>query len=158
MTIDFDLFDAAIEDAATEANGYKHQQANWASVVNLYADDESSCGTAMCLAGFAAVRCGAEVPRPALDPNGFWYVPNWWVNAATGALSDEDDPEAVHVSNFARIRLGLDWGQADELFSAANTLDQIRGLRNHLAKHPDAGRHQLEDVRWSLRYAAPAAS
>lgn len=149
MTIDFDLLDAAIEDAANEANGYKHNQGNWVSVVLSYEDTESACGTAMCLAGFAAMRAGAEVPQPQLYGFGGWYMPDWTVNTETGKLVSPLDfvSPSAHVSDFARDRLGLTGGQANALFDGTNTIDDLRAMRDHLRENPDAGHDELDDFR-----------
>lgn len=143
MEINFDLLDAAIDAAANEANGYKHHQVNWASLVNPYAIDKNECGTGLCLAGFAAMLKGAEVPEPVLGDHCEWEMPGWWVNSGTGRLGDRSAWDSVHVSTFASTALGLTESQADALFSSYNTIDGLREMRDYLLQNPDADAESL---------------
>ncbi|MFC3504473.1 hypothetical protein ACFOOK_26375 [Micromonospora krabiensis] len=147
-TINFDLLDAAIEDAANEAHGFKHRQGEWLDVVDPFADmdEPTACGTAMCLAGFAAVRAGAEIPKPQWNSAcQEWEMPYWDLDPETGRL----DEDGVTVARFARERLGLDEDQADALFSGSNTLPDLRAMRDHLREYPDATYGDLMAVRYN---------
>ncbi|MFC3504472.1 hypothetical protein ACFOOK_26370 [Micromonospora krabiensis] len=140
-TINFDLLDAAIEDAANEDGDFQHYQGEWATVMNPQAGSAELCETGLCLAGFAAVREGATVPKPRRYSNeSFWWIPRWWVDEETGqTVTDGEDLDGtVHVSEFARQRLGLAEWQSKALFSSSNTLDDLRRMRDHLREHPNA--------------------
>ncbi|MFY1620068.1 hypothetical protein [Micromonospora sp. WMMD736] len=144
-TINFDLLDAGIEDAATGAHGYEHDQSNWVAVVSPHEEPDHPCGTAMCLAGFVAIRAGAEVPKPIYDYfMGAWDIPYWDVNPETGQL---DSRHGVHVATFARKRLGISDDQADALFAGSNTLRVLRAMRDYLRDNPDATYAELNDIR-----------
>lgn len=149
MYINFELLDAAIRDASTGAHGYRHNQGKWLGVVKHNPEDGESCGTAMCLAGFAAVLAGAEPPMPATNTFGYYYYPQWYVNRDTGKLSDP--PIGVHVSSFAQGRLGLSDGQAKALFAWDNDLAEILAMRDALRLHPDADFDHLVDARNRVR-------
>jgi hypothetical protein len=142
MSIDFELLDAAIEDAAHPTSGVSHQQTDWLAPTRG-TERAEQCGTAMCLAGFAAVRCGAKPPAPQRYFGGLWEFPDWRVNAETGEYSRRG---GIHVAEFAATRLGLSEGQTTALFSGGNTLDEIRAMRDHLREHPDAGFEALFDA------------
>lgn len=139
--IDFDLLDAAIEDAARENSVIAHDQSVWLGVPDG-TEHADVCGTAMCLAGFIAVRAGAAVPPAQRAEDGEWDYPDWAVDEATGAYT----PGAMHVSEFAEKRAGLSEGQADALFSGGNTLDQLRQMIAYLREHPDAVTVDLFDA------------
>lgn len=138
MSINFELLDAAIEDAATEANGIKHRQAAW------YTPGNESCGTGCCLAGFIALRTGAKLPTG-------WLQRDWSVDMETGEVvdryySEAGDGRVLHVSLFAEQKAGLSNDQAMLLFDEANTLDEIRLVVAYLREHPDAYELDLFDV------------
>lgn len=146
MTINFALLDQSIVDAAKQANGFQHYQGDWVSAVNPEADTEGACGTALCLAGFAAVRAGAEIPKPTRDYRGVWYFSPWRLDLTTGKLV-EAEAGGKHVSEFASDRLGLTLGQAEALFASSNTLDELYAMRDHLRENPDADNDELCAVR-----------
>jgi hypothetical protein len=148
--INFDLLDAAIEDAAAGANGYAYDQSEYVTPVNRHAESAQACGTALCLAGFAAVRAGAEVPTP-YQHAGVWWSPPWYVDPETGELDHELDADnSVHVAVFAQQHLGLSLGQAQALFWAENTLADICRMRDHLRREPNA---RYEVLREHSRHA-----
>lgn len=68
-----------------------------------------TCGTAACLAGWAALHADAGlVPDPRYD---------WVLRAPSGTL--------VEVESFARVWLGLSYVQGDVLFAAGNSLRDL---------------------------------
>ncbi|MFY1620067.1 hypothetical protein [Micromonospora sp. WMMD736] len=161
MTINFDLLDAAIEDAANEDGDFLHHQGEWATVMNPQAGSAELCETGLCLAGFAAVRAGATVPKPRRYPSeNFWWIPRWWVEEETGqTVTDGEDLDgAVHVSEFARRRLGLREWQSKALFKSSNTLDDLRAMRDHLREHPDANYTDLITLRADSDYCCDYCS
>lgn len=90
----------------------RHEQEHWF----IYVEDEvtvtnPSCGTACCVAGWAAVLSGA---KPAIAINGAYNVVE---------LPDGRD---YSVSGYARELLGLTEKQSDVLFAGNNTLSYIR--------------------------------
>ena len=143
MSINFDLLDAAIEDAATEANGIKHRQAAW------YTPGTESCGTGCCLAGFIALRSGAKLPVGYLKKD-------WSVDTETGEVIDDDysgvgDGRVLHVSLFAEQKAGLRNDQASVLFDETNTLEEIRLAVAYLRENPDARELEVFHVIDSVR-------
>jgi hypothetical protein len=97
----------------------------------------------LCLAGFTAVREGAKVPRP-INNGSYWSMPLWYVDPKTGKSATPG--YGVHVSDFARDRLGLSQAQSVALFEAANTLEVIRAMREILWRNPDATYIELADA------------
>lgn len=158
MTINFELLDAAIEDAATGAHGYVHYQGDWLSVpADAPSDRKHECGTALCLAGFIGVRAGAKIPAPKWSSHvGEWFFPVWTVDPETGEyLDDAAWDDAVDIATFAEDKAGLTSPQAYALFRGDNALDEIRDMRDHLREHPEAtyselmiasGRHVEDDT------------
>lgn len=141
MTIDFALLDTAIEDAATGAGGYWHNQVEWLAPAPGHTLDQ--CGTAMCLAGFIAVRTGSVPPAPTRRGTA-WIFPAWRVDPTTGTY---DFNGGMRVSEYAAREVGLDRAQAIALFAADNTLDDIRLMRDHLRINPDADTSDLIDAK-----------
>lgn len=144
MTVNFELLDAAIEDAANGRDGIVHNQGDWISPADDTGSDANHpCGTAVCLAGFIGLRAGATMPKPQFvkldeddDGDGFWEFPWWSVNPDTGRY--EDGPESVEISVFARDRAGLSRSQANAMFYGGNSLENIRAMRDYLRDHADA--------------------
>jgi hypothetical protein len=95
-----------------EAHPEEHDQATWV------------CGSQMCFAGHAAVADGAT-----LEPG--MYMPN--------AMSEWLG--TTHVSDYAQRALGLTSGEANRLFYADNSVEDLRVLvddlieKGHLADH-----------------------
>lgn len=88
------------------------------------------CNTGMCFAGHAAMLEGATLP-PVLSMS-------WTVDPETGEYRRwEPSNGAVHVSDFARQRLGLTELQASELFAGGNDLSRIRRIIDAIAADPD---------------------
>lgn len=147
MTIDFDLLERAVDDAATGVGGVQHQQMDWiAPLVGMERAPE--CNTGMCLAGFMATRAGAEQPVPHICECGCgeWEFPLWYLDGQTGKLR-KASAGGIHISQFAMERAGLAFDQADALFRGSNTITQIRAMVNHLREHPDASGGDLHTVR-----------
>jgi hypothetical protein len=138
MTINFALLDGALADAAKEAGGVQHYQGDWICFTDgkdvVESDTAPTCGTAMCLAGFIAVRAGAKQPAPVhAAGGGHWYFPDWDLDPETG----EYDQDGTPVSEFAQERAGLTFTQACALWDGANTLADLRVMVTHLREHPD---------------------
>ncbi|TDB90883.1 hypothetical protein E1264_03390 [Actinomadura sp. KC216] len=105
------------------AEEIKHDQGTWTSGLNGEVkhgeegqiDDELKCGTACCIAGWAAVM----------------YAPKGT------KFTDYDDvtlPDGIRVSypSYGRQVLDLTWDEADVLFNGDNDLDEIQEMRNAL--------------------------
>src|SRR5882672_2525517 len=96
------------------------QQGTWAINFDLMRErgqegvQEVNCGTACCIAGHAVARAGYE------------FV--WPNHSAQTELAIDGDGNLRLIETLAAEILGLDENQADELFSAANELDEIREL------------------------------
>jgi len=127
--IDFELLDGAIEDARMGAHNMQHTQ--YAYI----------CSTGMCLAGFIAVRAGAELPAlPAVTA-----ADGWWVRP-DGSMGDQydDDDDTVHVGEYAEVAVGLSVDQANAFFCGDNSLKHIRDMRNALHENPNANIAELK--------------
>lgn len=83
------------------------------------------CGSAFCIAGAAVARAGIGVTwfRSVID--GVWYANQTTLQDETGW--------SLSISRVAAELLGLDWSTADELFSGANTMEDIERIRAGLA-------------------------
>lgn len=137
-TINFELLDAGINDAATQAGGYQHRQDNYATPIRNGAE---VCGTGLCLAGFIGVRLGAQLPPLLHEWDGTPYYDEWTVNPHTG----EYDQNGVHIADFAANNLGVNHEQAEALFFGENSLDGLRRMRSILALSPTADFDDLVD-------------
>lgn len=104
MTINHSEIEAII--GHIEAHPEEWDQRNWAS--------RSDCGTAYCLAGLACVRSGGQ----AKFYRGLEY-------ASTCSLPDGRTELIVLV---AQDLLGLTNDQADILFDASNTIDDLKRI------------------------------
>lgn len=89
------------------------------------------CGTIACVAGWATIFSGADVPKSLRSQE-------WWLGRDTGKLIDiteygmrgpkwgEQFPDGtMHVSEYAQHVLGLDWVEADRLFGGSLTREGI---------------------------------
>lgn len=92
-----------------------------------------SCGTAYCVAGYAAHLTGAEtIWFPVFD---YWEDPvtyrHEWVVVGFEAtyVRDPKTGERVGISEYARWMLGLTEKDSEALFLASNTLDILTEMR-----------------------------
>lgn len=87
------------------------------------ARSEHGCRTAYCLAGHAVVRAGYKlVWEPRFTPMDGWYDSSWFV-------ADTDTyGQNLQIAHVARKVLGLNPTDADKLFCATNTLDDLRRI------------------------------
>lgn len=90
-----------------------------------------SCGTAYCVAGWAAHATGAKINwRPHLNRNydtNQVYVHSWDAEEVTNK-----DGLRMSISGYAREVLDLDGADADVLFASTNTLADIKEMRDRL--------------------------
>jgi len=87
----------------------------------------TACGTAFCVAGHVANMKGGR---------------QRWGKGLLGGLTfiSVEVPSSgnfLSVSTFAQLKLGLEREEADVLFDASNTLEQIKEIRDVLANHGD---------------------
>lgn len=97
--------------------------------------ENPACGTAMCFAGHTAVLAGA---RPILSLTDYERSGNGGrvgVPFATVMLPDSD--ETKYVDTYAAGLLGLDTEDADDLFSATNTLEDLQHLVAEIVEHDE---------------------
>lgn len=92
-----------VEDEAKNGGGW--DQTEW----------RSRCDTSRCFAGWAVTVAGAEWASDSITSNDFQLV-----------KVGNSDP--VHVSQFAREYLELDYDTAEDLFEATNSLETIRSM------------------------------
>jgi hypothetical protein len=139
--INFDVLNGAIEDieaaiarekamlasAPTEL-GFVWDQSDWCH--------ENACGTAMCLAGFMAVRLGAELP-PLIE--GTFKRHMWYVNP-NGQWSDDiwadERLSTIPIGDWVTNEVGLTGHQTDALFNPLNSLTDIKVMRDALVANP----------------------
>lgn len=98
----------------------EHNQQTWVN----------SCGTAFCFAGMAV-----RIAHPD------WYfeiVEDWNGKRITNGtvLNENRDPVGT-VKEVAQRDLGLDWNQANSLFSGGNTLSHLRRMVDRLTAHAE---------------------
>lgn len=125
-----------------ESHQEQWNQGNW---FTRFAPDESdaeatACKTSFCYAGHVAVLEGAKTPTTdhswGVAPN---LEPVRWVDSRAGCgvphcescngnqqLYDAMPEGTVHVSTFARERLGLTEEEGEVLFDGGNTLEELR--------------------------------
>lgn len=101
-------------------NPEKWDQANWAAIKG----SDVSCGTTLCLAGWACELAGREPLWKAYEGDSIEQQLNNWGIVTTGLLElTEEEKEAdpnrrVWISHFAQEWLGLTDEQANDLFYA----------------------------------------
>lgn len=105
-----------------EAHPEQHQQDLW----------RSSCGTAMCFAGWTVPLTEAEwAARPAFPSyEEYVKVPDGFDRVGLEALIGDavGGGEAIHVEHYAATALGLDDEQAGDLFQSDNDLADLKRL------------------------------
>jgi hypothetical protein len=131
-----ELLDKIIE--IIEAHPEMHNQRSWAVITNVPGlscnwdqdiDGDSvpeSCGTAMCVAGWAAHLCGGQFR--------FYAMRRWnGMELSASKVSRVDDGTTVAISEFASHVLGLNPYDAGVLFDEDNSLDRIKEFRDKIA-------------------------
>jgi hypothetical protein len=103
------------EDAKDPADSAWYQ-GSWVT-----SDPLRSCGTAYCVAGYVGTLVDSRFENSA--KNGGWLVDPAWVND-------------LHVSRVAQDALGLTDHQAEMLFDANNTAEDIRFFAEEIAGEP----------------------
>lgn len=97
--------------------------------------DANVCGTSFCFAGHVAIHEGFAPPP---DQNiGGWY---------RDVVYSDGDHRTEEASEFARKVLGLTWAQADALFEADNTLEDLEKIVKILHLMPNVDGDALQYV------------
>jgi hypothetical protein len=104
-----------------EAHPERHRQAWWATKKTT--PDGTSCGTAMCAAGFTVARHGYKF----LFEHGLLTGTHRMTH-----LCESPDGEIELISAAAQRILDLDNYQTEMFFAASNTLSDLRRLRDQL--------------------------
>lgn len=113
------LLDAAL--AAADADPAAYTPASW------------RCETGMCLAGWTVTVAGLRWAHP--------------VTSAEADLVVDRDGKERYAECAARDLLGLAIMQADALFGAQNSREQLHAMRDVLAANPNAGWYDLSRAR-----------
>lgn len=144
-----------------------HDQRTWTGEKWSYTNNESTCKTAHCFAGWTPHALGAAgqfVPKgtqyywiglrgssesgdygtPAVEAEEYLYVldedPDWELLESSNELSGYgstfcrtvgDHRNIIHVSAWAKVKLGLSEYQSNCLFDAPNTILQLRSIVEH---------------------------
>ena len=132
------LLDKIIE--IIEAHPELHDQHVWAKVSSfpgltrgwdLNRDGDTvpeTCGTTLCVAGWAAHLCGAQLE----------YRVSGWTRLVLTADYATMDGSFLRIDTLARQLLELDADFAEELFHDNNTLNSIKSLRDEFAERVTA--------------------
>jgi hypothetical protein len=102
--------------------------------VELEAAVPTSCGTAMCVAGWAAHLTGAKIDW---HPTYSEVVVDFGVSSLyrlSGFVANTVNNNTQEIETYARRVLGLNSFDASELFAPHNDLDDIRRLRARMAQ------------------------
>jgi hypothetical protein len=97
--------------------------------------DDVGCGTAFCIAGFVGAQLDRRYASEASVEFSLEECPQC---EGTGMYRPEfetvDTPcdHAVHVSEFAQIKLGLGYWESERLFSGGNDIDDIKNVIEEL--------------------------
>jgi hypothetical protein len=99
-------------------------------------EDANSCGTSFCFAGHTAIHEG--FPYPPKNDRLEWE-----------RKVIEDDGYEYHedVRDFAMKVLGLDYDQADSLFDADNSMDNLEVMVQALHEFPNIRGWRMDDIR-----------
>lgn len=96
---------------------------------------KTSCGTAYCIAGQAAVQTGHRLIHPnSSDGSAYSCVPQYIAEQADGKTKWEDLPgvRPRDIATVAAEALGIDCLEADSLFEASNTIGNLKFLVNRM--------------------------
>lgn len=99
-------------------------------------EDANSCGTSFCFAGHTAIHEG--FPYPPKDDRQEWSRK---VVESDGYSYRED------TRDFAMKVLGLEYDQADSLFDADNSLENLEVMVQTLHEFPNVKGWRLDDIR-----------
>lgn len=116
MSVDLERLDAAL--AAIEAEPERWQQRHWFA--------RTSCGTACCLAGMVVSQAGWTPTDWELDYYGDGRTDISW----TVEKGEDEGPVGV----VARELLGVGYFDAERLFCALNSLEDLKRIRDELAR------------------------
>lgn len=111
----------------------KHRQASWA----FSKDDPrkgGDCGTAYCVAGWAAVLDGQK-----LD----------WTETGTGAWDASFTIGGAMISEHAQDVLGLTYGEQSQLFRGSNTRSAVLAMLDRLIEAGKNGERLPRGELWS---------
>lgn len=124
-TVNVPLLRKAVEWAEAEAAKPWDQclwyQGDWVAPEGEVARyGEVKCGTAYCIAGYAAMLTLGK--GESFDE--------------CGGIVDAKGRDVEHASERARRELGIDTWEAERLFSAGNDIDRVRYLAEEIAGEP----------------------
>jgi hypothetical protein len=127
--------------AAIDADPDSWNQGSWAY--------KTSCGTAYCVAGWAAVQAGGQmIWGPEDDETG--YSDAMLVRLPSSGTE-------VYIEDFAQSVLDLTDAQAGALFGGSNTRAELQLIRDMLAADPDVSAEDLGKAvgaAWAAKRAA----
>jgi len=89
--------------------------------VDIEVEEVNSCGTAFCFAGHVAIRTG--FPAPPKDNYASWF-------------RVEENGKYTFVEQYAQEQLELSNDQADALFQADNSMDDLEWMVNEIISDP----------------------
>lgn len=98
-------------------------------------EDANTCGTSFCFAGHTAIHEG--FPYPPKDDRQAWER----------KVVDEYGEYEEDVRDFAIKVLGLDYDQADSLFDADNSMDNLEVMVQALHEFPNIKGLRMDDIR-----------
>lgn len=132
---DIERLDRAL--AWIEAHPEQHDQGVWARDVG--ADGKVNCGTAMCLAGWVVAQEDPDATfiRDDIDTQ----MPGMMHSTVRTGAGDVES-----VEDLAGRLLDVTPGQREALFSAGNTIEDLKAMRGVLVDNPDAAGIELEDA------------
>jgi hypothetical protein len=130
---DFVRLDATL--AYTEAHPETHDQSVWARPIFADNRQASICGTACCFAGNALVVEGYQFEWRYSE----WEPGRGILDAAGNPVEfDGRDATESDIMYLAEDLLGLDKGQSARLFSAFNTVANLRAIIDHWRSEAEA--------------------
>ena len=97
------------------------------SLESFEVTEVNSCNTAYCFAGHVALRSGFAAPPK--NGGSSWY----------------DESRGQYVDDFAKQELGITASQADALFGAENTLEDLEYMVNEIIENPEVTGYELRD-------------
>lgn len=115
----------------------RHYQGLWAREIIDPARGE--CGTAYCVAGWAAFLSGEELH----------WIDFGKARQAEALLRRDEYGDPIYISNYARDALGLDRDEAIRLFAGGNKRDAVLKALDLLIEAGKNGERASEDDLWS---------
>lgn len=134
MTINADLLEQTM--AHIESHPYEHDQNQW------------RCGTQRCFAGWASYFAGGRFVSSERDIA--TIVASNGVKGFRSSIVRTPDHGLLHVADHATLALGIDDDVADTLYSAMNSVEDLRAMVDNLINYGSLAGDPTPQHQWEV--------